>query len=38
MNVVGQSVEQRAGEPLGAEDGVQSSKGRFDVTMVEPRS
>jgi len=31
-----QAVEQGAGEPLGPE--VQSSKGRFEVMMVEPRS
>jgi len=38
MEVVGQAVEKRAGEPSAPNTEVHSSKGRFDVTMVEPRS
>ena len=38
VDVVGQSVEQRTGQPLGPNTPVHSSKGRLLVTMVEPRS
>ena len=38
VDVVGQAVEQRAGEPLIAKTLVHSSNGRLDVTIVEPRS
>jgi hypothetical protein len=38
VDVMGEPVEQRAGQALGGEDAGPSSNGRFDVTMVEPRS
>ena len=38
VNVVGEPVKQSAGEPLGAEHSVHSSKGRLVVTRTEPRS
>jgi hypothetical protein len=38
VNVVGKPIEQRAGESLGAEHPVHSSKGKLLVTMIEPRS
>ena len=37
-DVVGQPVEQRAGEALGTEGSVHSSKGKLLVIRVEPRS
>ena len=37
-DVVRQAVEQGACEPLDPRTEVQSSKGRFEVMMVEPRS
>ena len=37
-DVVSKPVEQRAGEPLRAEHLVQSSNGRLEVMMVDPRS
>jgi hypothetical protein len=37
-DVVGEAVQQRAGEPLGFNTDVQSSNGRLEVTIVEPRS
>ena len=38
VDVVGEPVEQSAGEAFGAEDLVHSWKGRLLVTIVEPRS
>jgi hypothetical protein len=38
VDVMGQPVEQYAGETLGPRIDVQSSNGRFEVTMVDPRS
>ena len=38
VDVVGQPIEQSAGQPLGPETPVHSSNGRLEVTMVEPRS
>jgi hypothetical protein len=38
VNVMGEAIEQRAGETLGGENAGQSSKGRLLVTIVEPRS
>ena len=38
MDMMREAIEKRASETLAAEDGGPFLKGRFDVTMVEPRS
>ncbi len=38
MDMMREAIEKRASETLATEDGGHSSNGRFDVTMVEPRS
>ena len=38
MDMVGEAIEQRAGEPFGGDQAGPLVERRFDVTMVEPRS